>query len=164
MKKVAIALLAVACIVFGGGSDGKAVEIIGGGAAGYVVGGPVTNSTVYTGTLGTLLKQFNEDAKLYTVARISGNEDQDTKWGATVIFANRLPSVRWLWALLNVSAIDDAFINGDGTTDPALAIGAGLGAGVTPNLSLNVYVEATKVSGDAWDRTLWFAPMGHFEL
>lgn len=160
MRKIAIALLLAGLMA----GEASSVEIIGGGAAGYVVGGPTTSTTVYTATAGTLLKTFNENAKLYTVARMSGNEDQDTKWGATAVFATRLPSVPWLWALLNASAVDDAFINGDGTADPALAVGAGLSAGVTPNLSLSIYCEATRISGDAWSRVVWFAPTAHFEL
>lgn len=160
MKRIAIALLAVGLM----SGEASSVEIIGGGAAGYVVGGPTTNTTVYTATAGTVLKTFNENAKIYTVARMSGNEEQDTQWGATGIFATRLPSVQWLWGLLSVSAIDDAFQNGDGSTEAALSIGAGVSAGVTPNLSLSLYMEATRISGDAWARTLWIAPSAHFEL
>jgi hypothetical protein len=165
LKRIVLVALAVTALV--GLADVptvNAVEIIGGAAGGYVVGGPTTNSTVYTATAGTLVKTFNENAKLYTVARMSGNEDQDTKWGATAIFATRLPSAPWVWGLLSASGISDAFVNGDGTTDPAFAVGAGLSAGVTPNLSLSLYIEATRVSGDAWERILWFAPSAHFEL
>lgn len=159
-KRIVLAVV----VTVGMAISAHAVEIIGGGAAGYVIGGPGTNSTVYTATAGTVLKTFNENAKIFTVARMSGNEEQDTQWGATGIFANRLPSVRWLWGLLSVSAIDDAFQNDNGTTTTALSIGAGLSAGMTPNLSLSVYLEATRISGDAWSRTLWFAPSAHFEL
>jgi opacity protein-like surface antigen len=160
MRKFAIALLAVCALA----APVQAVEMIGGAAGGYTITGPNKSATVYTATAGTVLRTFNENAKLFGVARMSGNEDQDTKWGVTALFATRLSSVRWLWGLLSAAAINDAFVNGDGTTDATFAIGAGLSAAMTPNLSLSLYYESMRTSGDAWDGTLWFAPTAHVEF
>ena len=141
-----------------------AVELIGGGAMGYTFGGPATKQTVYTATAGTLTKTFNENAKLFTVARLKGNAEQENKWGAKAILATRITSLRWLWALLDISAMKGGFVNADGSEDFAIGFGGGVSASVNPNLSLVLYFEAMRVSGDDWDRTLWFAPTASVEF
>lgn len=157
MRKTAIALLLVALMPF----TAQAVEIIGGGAAGYCLGGPDVKATYFTATAGAMVKTFNEGwTKLYTVGRYNGTE-LNSQWGVKAILANKITTSGVFWWIIDAGALDGGFVNADGTDEITPSFGTGPTVVLSKFQSVSLYGECWRANASEWNKTLWITTQFH---
>ena len=154
-----IGLVALVVLAFAG--EASSAEIIGGVTGGYTYNGPASGAPWFSATTGARLGTFNEGwTKIYTVARLAGTED-DGLWGAKAILAQKISSNGVFWWVLDAGALDGGCINSDGSDEITPSFGTGPAVALNKYMSVALYGEAWRTSGDTWGMAASLAIQAH---